>query len=59
MAYLSEESVLKFQKTFKKSYGVDYTYEQAYEAAHNLFGFFELLYQIDREQKLNAKEREN
>ena len=55
----SEEAVLRFQKTFKEQYGKDYSYEEAREAFCNLVGFYELLYKIDREQKLNAKENKS
>ena len=58
MAELSEESVLKFQKVFKEQYGKEYSYKEAWEASHNLVGFFELLYKIDREQKTNAKSKQ-
>lgn len=46
-----DESVARFQKIFKKNYGVDYSYEEALEARHNLYGFFTTLIEIDREQK--------
>lgn len=46
-----DESVARFQKIFKKNYGVDYSYEEALEARHNLYGFFTTLMEIDREQK--------
>ena len=55
---LSEKATKKFKQIFKKEYGVNYTDEEAQEAAFNLYGFFELLYKIDREQKLNAKQKE-
>ena len=47
MVQLSRESVLKWQKLFKEEYGKEFTYEEAYEAAHNLVGFFDLLLKID------------
>lgn len=53
----SKESVLKFQKSFKEKYGVNYSYEEAHEAAYNLYSFFETLMEIDREQKSKSKKK--
>ena len=47
MVQLSKETILKWQKLFKEEYGRKLTYEEAYEAAHNLVGFFDLLLKID------------
>lgn len=47
----SDKSVARFQKIFKKHYSIDYSYEEALEARHNLYGFFTTLIEIDREQK--------
>ena len=55
---LSEKATKKFKQIFKKEYGVDYTDEEAQEATYNLYGFFKLLYEIDRDEKLNAKQKE-
>ena len=48
---LSEEEVKKYQKTHKETYGEEISYEEAYEAATNLIGFFQLLLDIDRKNK--------
>ena len=55
MVQLSRESVLKWQKLFEEEYGKEFTYEEAYEAAHNLVGFFDLLLKIDRRDKLKKR----
>ena len=47
MVQLSKETILKWQKLFKEEYGKDFSYEEAYEAAYNLLGFFDLLLKID------------
>lgn len=52
---LSDETVEKFRKIFRKDYGVEYTKQEAYKAAHNLVGFFKLLNKIDRENKKRDK----
>lgn len=46
MVQVSKESVEKFRKIFQQEYGVEYTYEEAWEAAHNLVEFFDLLLHI-------------
>ena len=48
---LSEKSIQKFKKIFKEDYGVEYSDEEAREAAENLVGFFDLLYKIDKRNK--------
>jgi len=61
MVQLSREQILKWQKFFKEEYGKELTYKEAYEAAHNLVGFFDLLLKIDmRENPQNyiKKDRE-
>jgi len=50
MVQLSKESILKWQKLFKKEYGKEFTYEESYEAAHNLVGLFDLLLKVDMRQ---------
>ena len=48
MVHISPETVAKFKKMFKEEYGADYSDEEAFEATHNLIGFFSLLLKIDR-----------
>ena len=50
MAQLSKERILEWQKLFKEEYGKEFTYEEAYEAAHNLVGLFDLLLKVDMRQ---------
>ncbi|MEK9207210.1 MAG: hypothetical protein AAB922_01930 [Patescibacteria group bacterium] len=51
MAELSRETIEEFRVIFKKEYGVEYTDQEAWEATHNLIGFFDLLLKIDHRQK--------
>ena len=55
---LSKESIEEFKRIFKKEYGRELTYEEAYEAAFNLLGFFELLWKIDRRLKREQKKKD-
>ncbi len=48
MVHITPETVEKFQKIFKKEYGVDYIDQEAWEATHNLLGVFELLLKMDK-----------
>lgn len=48
---ISKENMEKFKKLFKEEYGVEYTDQEAYEAASNLVGFFKLLHEIDIRDK--------
>ena len=57
MVNLSRESVEEFRRIFKEVYGADYTYEEAWEAAHNLVGFFDLLARLDFKQKQEARKK--
>jgi hypothetical protein len=57
MVSLSKESVEEFRRIFKEVYGADYTYEEAWEAAHNLVGFFDLLARLDFKQKQEAERK--
>jgi len=50
MAQLSKERILEWQRIFREEYGKELTYEEAYEAAHNVVGFFDLLLKIDMRQ---------
>jgi len=45
---ISEETIKRFQKIFEKDYGRELSKKEAYEAAYNLLGFFDLLLKIDR-----------
>lgn len=45
---LSERTIKKWQDIFEKDYGRKLTKKEAFEAAHNLLGFFDLLLKIDR-----------
>lgn len=51
MAELSRETIEEFRAIFKQEYEVEYTDKEAWEAAHNLVGFFDLLLKIDQRQK--------
>ena len=48
---LSKKTVEEFREIFKKEYGVEYSDQEAWEAAHNFVGFFDLLLKIDHRQK--------
>lgn len=50
MAHITPESVESFKRLFKKEYGVEYSDKEAWEATHNLVGFFDLLLKADRKQ---------
>ena len=47
MVQLSKERILEWQELFKEKWGVEYTFEEATEAANNLVGSFDLLLKID------------
>lgn len=51
MVELSKETIEEFKAIFKKEYGVEYTDQEAWEAANNLVGFFDLLLKLDHKQK--------
>lgn len=48
---LSKETINEIKKVFEKECGVKWTDQEAHEAAHNLVGFFSLLYKIDQRNK--------
>ncbi len=50
MVHITPESVEQWRKTFKEQYGVDYSDQEAREAASNLVGLFDLLLKMDRKQ---------
>lgn len=50
MVHIDPETVEKFQKMFKREYGVEYTDKEAWEATHNLLGAFEWLLKEDQRQ---------
>jgi protein-tyrosine-phosphatase len=43
---------------FKKEYGVEYSDKEAWEATHNLLGFFDLLLKMDRKQQKMKGEKQ-
>lgn len=57
MVQLSPETVQDFKKLFKEEYDVEYSDTEAWEAAHNLVGFFDLLLKVDRRIKVKEKRR--
>lgn len=56
MVHLTQEDVDRFNDTFEKEFGTKYSNEEAWEATHNLVGFFKLLTEIEIEN-LKRKER--
>ena len=53
---LSEKAIKEFQEIYKKEYGKEIPYDEAAEAARNLVGLFEVLYDSHiREMKLKEK----
>jgi len=44
---ISKETIKKFQGIFEKDYGRKLNKKEAFEATHNLLGFFDLLLKID------------
>lgn len=57
---ISKERIEEFKRIFEKEYGKKLTDEEAYESAHNLLGFFEVLYTIYiREQGYKRKLKES
>jgi len=47
---ISKERMDEFKEIFKKEYGKEFTDAEAYEAAHNLLGFYDTLYQIHKKE---------
>lgn len=47
---LSQEDILRWQKHFKEDWKIEYTYEEAAEAAGNWLGFWDLMLQCDMKQ---------
>jgi len=45
---ISEETIKRFQKIFEEDYGRKLSKKEAFDAAYNLLGFFDLLFKIDR-----------
>ena len=43
-----EKTVKRFQEIFEKDYGKKLSKKEAFEAAYNLLGFFDLLLKIDK-----------
>ena len=50
MVRIDPETVERFQKMFKREYGVEYTDKEAWEATHNLLGAFDWLLKEDQKQ---------
>ncbi len=50
MVHITPETVENFKQMFKREYGVEYSDQEAWEAAHNLIGFFDLLLKVDRRE---------
>lgn len=50
MVHITSDTVEKFKQMFKREYGVEYSDKEAWEATHNLLGFFDLLLKEDRKQ---------
>lgn len=48
MAQITPEAVKSLKVLLKEEYGVEYSDTEAWEATHNLLGFFELLLKVDR-----------
>lgn len=53
---ISEETVKRFQRIFEEDYGRKLTKKEAFEAANNLLGFFDLLLKVDRRINSNLYE---
>ncbi|MFA5877915.1 MAG: hypothetical protein WC845_00940 [Candidatus Staskawiczbacteria bacterium] len=47
---ISKERIDDFKEIFKKEYGKELTDAEAYESAHNLLGFVQVLYDIHRKE---------
>lgn len=54
---ISQKLIDEFKQLFKNKYGVNYTDEEAREAANNLVGFFELLLKIGYRNKQKNHEK--
>jgi hypothetical protein len=50
MGQISKETVEEFRKTFNEEYVANYTYNEAWEALHNLVGFYDTLLKMDMKQ---------
>lgn len=60
MVRVSPESVEEFKRIVKEEYGVEYSDQEAWEASHNLVGFFDLLIKMDQKQNPeNYTKKEN
>ena len=52
---LSKEAIEEFKKIWKEDYKREISDKEAYEAANNLLGFFDLLLKIDRRNRIKHK----
>lgn len=50
MVHITPETAENFKRMFKREYGVEYSDQEAWEATHNLVGFFGLLLKVDRRE---------
>lgn len=51
----TEESVAEFKRIFKNENGVEYSDEEAHEAAQNLVGFFDFLVRLDERNEREGR----
>ncbi len=59
MVHINPETVQEFKQTIKEEYGVEYSDKEAWEAMHNLVGFFDLLLKMDRRQNPELYKRKD
>ena len=59
MVHISLEDIAGFKEIFKKEYGVEYSDEEAWEAAHNLLGAFDWLLKQDMKQHPENYKKQN
>jgi len=59
MPNLSHEDILKWQEHFKWDWGIDYTYDEAAEAAFNWLSFWNLLLECDMKQNPHLYKKKN
>jgi len=59
MVQLDPEAVERFKKLIKEEFGVEYSDKEAWEAAHNFYNLFHLLYKMDQKQNPENYKRES
>jgi hypothetical protein len=52
---ISKETVMELKKIIKEDYGKDLSYDKAWEIAHDLVGYFDLLAKIYHRTKQEEK----